>query len=84
MLTGESPFYGTHDEIEEDIIAVNYKIPAAVPEGARDLIKRLLKRGTPSLLVVDCHPPLVFSLLNNLKDCGYLSRILKGIYRRNR
>lgn len=45
MLTGESPFYGTHEEIEEDILAVNYKIPSVVSEGARDLIKRLLKRG---------------------------------------
>jgi serine/threonine protein kinase len=44
MLTGESPFYGSHDEIEEDIISVNYRIPPFVSDGARDLVKRLLKR----------------------------------------
>jgi len=52
MLTGESPFYGSHDEIEEDILACNYRIPAVVSEGARDLIKRLLKRGSHPFLIL--------------------------------
>eukprot|EP01128_Nolandella_sp_AFSM9_P007050 TRINITY_DN3764_c0_g1_i2.p1 TRINITY_DN3764_c0_g1~~TRINITY_DN3764_c0_g1_i2.p1 ORF type:complete len:519 (-),score=136.40 TRINITY_DN3764_c0_g1_i2:239-1795(-) len=42
ILTGQSPFFGTSEEIEDDIIDGNFSIPHSIPRLARDLIRKLL------------------------------------------
>lgn len=60
ILTGQSPFFGTSEEIEvcaavvicfllfdlkDDIIDGNFSIPHTIPRLARDLIRKLLTAG---------------------------------------